>query len=257
MKSLIALALLVPAMAFAASPFEGTWKIKLESMQFSGSPDKYEISNGSYTCSSCAPSFTVKADGTEQPTPVHAVRDHLAVKVVSPMVVELIAKAGGKVTSTDTLTVSADGAKLTDKNVDYTGPKPVTSVATEKRVAPAPKGAHAISGSWMTDAIPEVSEAGRIVVVQSTPNGLKYTANGRISDVKFDGKEYAVQNDPTHALVTMKQISDRQLEERQKREGKIYDIVMWTVAADGKSMTIVDEDPVHGTKVSFVVEKQP
>lgn len=257
MKSLISLALLMPAVTFAATSFDGTWRLKLESMQFSGAPDKYEISNGNYTCGSCAPAFTVKADGADQATPVHTGRDHLAVTVVSATVVELSNKVGGKVTATDTVTVSADGSKLTVKSVDYTGPKPVTFVATEKRVAPAPKGAHAISGSWMTDSVPEVSEAGRVMVVQSTPNGLKYTQNGRTTDVKFDGKEYAVQNDPSHALVTMKKIGERQIEERRKTEGKIYDVVMWTMAADGKSIAMVDEDPVHGTKVSFVMEKQP
>lgn len=257
MKSIFSLALLMPAVAFAASPFDGTWRLKLESMQFSGAPEKYEISNGNYTCSSCAPAFTVKADGTDQATPVHTSRDHLAVKIVSPTVVELTDKVGGKVTTSETMTVSADGAKLTDKSIDYTGLEPVTFVTTEKRVAPAPKGAHAISGSWMTDAVPEISEAGRLAVMQSTPNGLKYTANGRTTDAKFDGKEYPVQNDPSHTLVTLKKIGDRQIEERRKSEGKIYDIVMWTVAADGKSVTVVDEDPVHGTKVSFVMDKQP
>jgi hypothetical protein len=28
------------------------------------------------------------------------------------------------------------------------------------------------------------------------------------------------------------------------------------VSADGKTMTVVDEDPVHGTKVSMTLDKQ-
>jgi hypothetical protein len=31
---------------------------------------------------------------------------------------------------------------------------------------------------------------------------------------------------------------------------------MQTVSADGKTMTVVDEDPVHGTKFSFTADKQ-
>ena len=257
MKSIIALALLVPAVAFAASPFDGTWKLNLGSMKFSGAPDKWEIANGKYTCSSCAPSFTVTADGSDQVTPVHTGRDHIVVKVVSPTVVEVTNKAGGKATGIDTMTVSADGNTLTDKFTDYTAAKPVTFVSTEKRVAPAAKGAHAVSGSWMTDAVPEMTEAARIVVVTASADGMKYSSNGRTLDAKFDGKEYAVQNDPSKSLVTMKRISDRQVEERQKREGKIYDILVWTVSADGKSIAVTDEDPVHGTKSSYVLDKQP
>jgi hypothetical protein len=32
---------------------------------------------------------------------------------------------------------------------------------------------------------------------------------------------------------------------------------LWTVSADGKTITNVDEDPRHGTKTSVVFDKQP
>ena len=84
-RSMAALLSIVPAIAFATTPFDGTWKMKLDSMQSSGKPtEDVALINGSYTCKSCVPPFTVKADGKDQPTPVHNTRDHLAVKVVSP-----------------------------------------------------------------------------------------------------------------------------------------------------------------------------
>jgi len=86
---------------------------------------------------------------------------------------------------------------------------------------------------------------------------LKMTWYGRVTDAKFDGKEYATQDDPDHTLVTLKKLSDRQFEERDKREGQIFDIVMWTVSADGKTITSVDEDPRHGTKSSMTCDNQP
>jgi hypothetical protein len=256
MKKMTLLTLLIPASALAASPFDGTWKVDLDSIQVSGKANVEEIKDGMYTCSSCVPSFTVKADGRDQPTPVHNTRDHIAVKVVSPTTVEYTEKKDGKITSVSRLTVSGDGNEITQVFTGYTTDKPFKGKFTEKRVKPAAAGAHAVSGAWMQDTMPEISEAAKLIVLQSTDNGLKMTWYGRVTDAKFDGKEYATQNDPDHTLVTLKKLGDRQFEERDKREGEIFDIVMWTVSADGKKITSVDEDPRHGTKTTMAYDKQ-
>jgi hypothetical protein len=248
---------LVPAIAFATTPFDGTWKIKLESLQVSGKPTEEVIMNGSYTCKSCVPQFTVKADGKEQPTPVHNTRDHLIVKVVNPTTVEYTQIAHGKVIVINTDTVSADGNTLTGTFTDYSGEKPFKGTATSKRVGPAPPGAHAVSGAWMLVSYPEISEAARIFVIESSENGLKWTWNGQVTDAKFDGKQYAIANDPSKTLVALKKINDRQFEERGTSEGTLQYVATWTVSADGKTITQVSEDPVHGTKQSFAMEKQP
>ena len=39
--------------------------------------------------------------------------------------------------------------------------------------------------------------------------------------------------------------------------GKLTDVTTWTVSADGKSLTSVDSDKLHGTKTPAVLEKQP
>jgi hypothetical protein len=257
MKKITLVLILIPASAIAATAFDGTWKADLNSIQISGKPNVEEIKDGKYTCSSCVPSFTVKADGTDQPTPVHNTRDHIAIKIMSPTSVEYTEKKGGKVTSITQSTVSADGNKITGVFTTYTSNPPVKGTFTEKRVEPAVAGAHAVSGAWSQDAVPEISEAARIVVLQSTDGGLKMTWNGRVTDAKFDGKEYATQNDPERTLVTLKRIGDLQFEERDKREGQIFDIVTWTVAADGKTITAVDDDPRHGTKTSIIYDRQP
>jgi hypothetical protein len=256
MKKMTVLLLLIPASALASTPFDGTWKVNLDSIQVTGKPNVEEIKDGMYTCSSCVPSFTVKADGTDQQTPVHNQRDHIAIKVVSPTTVEYTEKKDGKITGVSRLTVSSDGNKITQVFTSYSTDKPLTGKVTEKRVGPAAAGAHAVSGAWLQDTMPEFSEAAKLIVLQSTDNGLKITWYGRVTDAKFDGKEYATQNDPEHTRVTLKKVSDRQFEERDRREGQIFDIVMWTVSPDGKTITSVDEDPRHGTKTSMTFDKQ-
>jgi hypothetical protein len=226
-------------------------------MQFSGKPAEQVIMNGSYTCKTCVPPFTIKADGTDQPTPVHNTRDHMSVKIISPTKVEYTQKVGGKVIGTGTDTVSADGNRLTSTFKDFSGDKPIEGKSTAKRVGPAPPGAHAVSGAWMQDSVPEFTEAARIIVVESKENGMKWTWNGLVTDAKFDGKQYAVKNDPAKTLVALKKVNDRQFEERGTSEGKLQYVAVWTVSADGRTITQVSEDLPHGTKFSGVWEKQP
>src|SRR5208282_6430898 len=76
MKRLIVLAMLLPAIALAKSPFDGTWMTKVDSIKISGKPDVYELNNGMYDCSSCVPAYKIKADGSEQPVAGHDYVDH-------------------------------------------------------------------------------------------------------------------------------------------------------------------------------------
>jgi hypothetical protein len=257
MNKSIALALLIPTIAIAKTPFDGTWKTRLDSMQFSGKPEVYEISNGMYDCKSCIPPFKIKADGTDQPVPEHAYLDHESVKVAGPTSIEITDKKAGKIMSTQTLTLSADGSKLTGKFTSYSGEKPFSGGFTEKRVAPAAPGAHPISGSWMQDSMADMSDVAQTVTLQSTPNGLKMMWNGLTTDAKFDGKEYPTVGDPGKTMVALKRISDTQIEETDRRLGKVFDIIVWTAAADGKTIKVVDTDPEHGTKTTYIVDKQP
>ena len=257
MKRLIALALLVPSIVIAKSPFDGVWKTRLDSIQVTGKPDVFEIGNGMYDCKSCAPPYKIKADGTDQPVPEHDYLDHESVKVLGPSSVEFTDKKAGKVMSKATLTVSADGSKLVGKFTSYVGEKPFEGGGTEKRVGPAAPGAHAISGSWQQDSVSSMSDVASTFTMQSTPNGLKTMWNGQSTDAKFDGKGYETVGDPGKTMVALKKISDNQIEETDRRRGKVTDITVWTVAADGKTITFVDTDPLHGTKTTSVADKQP
>jgi len=74
---------------------------------------------------------------------------------------------------------------------------------------------------------------------------------------KFDGKEYLTVGDPGKTMVAFKKISATQIEETDRRSGKVFDVIIWTVAADGKTINVVDTDPVHQTKTSSILDKQP
>jgi hypothetical protein len=257
MKMVWSLLLLVPAVSLAQGPFDGTWKTRVESMKSSGKPDTFDLTQGLYHCASCVPDVKVKANGTDQSVSGHDYYDSVAVRVVSPTALEIINKQAGKTVLTVSYSVSDGGAILTGKFTDYTGAQPVSGSFTEKRVGPAPAGAHATSGAWQTDKLTDMADAGRSMTYAMSADSLKMNYNGESYDAKFDGKDYPVVGDPGKTVVTIKRVGSDTIEETDKRDGKVTDIVRSTVSADGKTLHVVDTDPVHETRTEFVADKVP
>jgi hypothetical protein len=256
-KLLLAVVLLASATLFAQSPFDGTWMTNLDTAKFPTKPDQYSLNSNTYECLTCVPKVSVQADGSDQKVTGHPYYDTIAVHVVNASSVEIIEKKGGKVMYSDTATVSADGNTLNDKFTDTTGTQPVTGEVTSKRVSPGPAGSHAMSGSWRTEKVNTISDNGLTVTYQGTADGLKMSdQNGNSYDAKFDGKDYPIQGDPGHTMVTLKRIGDSTIEETDKRDGKIVGVYRMTVSSDGKSIHAEYHDKQHGTTTSFTMEKQ-
>lgn len=256
MKTLTALALLLPSMAFAGTSFDGVWVARPGSMQVTGKPDTFSLVGGMYECASCVPTYKIKADGTDQPVAANGYRDHVAVTVVSPTSVSMTARKGDKLIFEGTMTVSADGSKLTGTFKNYIGSEVASGEYTEKRVGAPVAGAHAISGSWMQDSASNMSESLSTVTLQSTPNGMKFTWNGQWYDAKYDGKEVPQVGDPGQTMVSLKKSSDTQIEETDRREGKVTDVITYTLAADGKSIAVVDKDLAHEATMTYVYDRK-
>ncbi len=255
-KLLLSLLLLASATLFAQSPFDGTWTMKLDTAKLPTKPDKYTVTNNKYECLTCVPKVEVKADGSDQKVTGHPYYDTIAVHVVNASSVEVIRKKDGKVVSTDTHTVSTDGKTLNDKFTDDTGTQPVTGEVISARISSGPPGSHAISGSWREEKL-DMSSNGLTVRYEGTADGLKMSdLNGNSYDAKFDGKEYPIQGDPGHTMITLKRIGNDTIEETDKRDGKIVGIYRMTVSADGKSIQAEYKDKLHGTTTSFTLEKK-
>jgi hypothetical protein len=137
MKKLLFLAPL-GAMMFAAgasyaqSPFDGTWKIDMSKVDFSKKPDVFLLKDGMYSCKTCTPPYTVKADGSDQPVSGHPYFDSVAIQVVNDHEIKETDKKGGKTVATSQVTVSADGktamVEFSDSS-DTNGGAPVTGKA--------------------------------------------------------------------------------------------------------------------------------
>jgi hypothetical protein len=256
-KFLLALVLLASATLFAQTPFDGTWMAKLDTAKLPTKPDKYTVSNNKYECLTCVPKVEVKADGTDQKVTGHPYFDTIAVHVVDASSVEIIEKKDGKVMYSDKSTVSSDGKTLSDKFTDTTGTQPVTGEAISTRVSAGPAGSHALSGAWRIEKYNTISNNGLTVKYQGTADGLKMSdLNGNSYDAKFDGKNYPINGDPGHTMVTLKRIGNDTIEETDKRDGKVVGVSRMTVSSDGKSIHVDYSDKQHGTTMAYTMEKQ-
>ncbi|HEY0767438.1 MAG TPA: hypothetical protein VGD47_05745 [Steroidobacteraceae bacterium] len=256
MRILISALLLVPAAALASSAFDGTWKGRVGSAKLTGKPDVFQVADGTYSCSSCNPQIKVKADGTDQKVTGHDYYDSVAVKIVDATTVERTNKLAGKVTGKGTFKVSADGSTLSEKFTDYTGAKPAIAAFTEKRVGAAPAGAHAASGSWQQEGMSEGNDAWTTVTYEMKGDHFSMHANGQSYEAKFDGKEYPITGDPGKTVVSLKRVDDNTVVETDRRAGKITDEIRLAAAKDGKTVDVTDKDPVHGTTITYTLEKQ-
>jgi hypothetical protein len=255
MRIVLSALLLVPAVALASSAFDGTWKTRTDSMKTAGKPDVYVIADGTYTCSSCDPEIKIKADGADHKVTGHDY-DSKAVKLVDPNTVEITNKLAGKVITTVTVAVSADGSTLTGKFTDYSGAKPASGAFTEKRVGAAAAGAHAMSGSWQGGQLSEANDALRTVSYEMKGDHFVMHWNGQSYDAKFDGKEYPVTGDPTQTVVTLKRVDDNTVEETDHRRGKVTDEIRLAASKDGKTVDVTDKDMLRGQTTTYTLEKQ-
>jgi len=256
-KLVLSLVLLASATLFAQTPFDGTWTMKLDTAKLPTKPDRFSLTNNKYECLTCVPKVEVKADGSDQKVTGHPYYDTVAVNVVNASSIEVISKKDGKVVYTDTHTVSADGKTQSDRFTDNTGTQPVTGEVISTRVSSGPAGSHAISGSWRQEKVENMSSNGLTINYQGTADGLKMSdMNGNSYDAKFDGKDYPIQGDPGHTMISLKRIGNDTIEETDKRDGKIVGIYRMTVSADGKSIQAEYKDKLHGTTTSFTMEKK-
>lgn len=259
MKIWFAVLLLLPSMAIAQTPFDGTWVAKLDSVQLPQKPEVYSLQNGIYECESCVPKIKVKAEGEDHHVAGSPYFSTVAVRVMGSNGLQITEKKGDQVVYTETDTVSPDGNTLTQKIVDTSAPngEAVTGEEIFKRVSEGPTGASPISGSWQATALKSMSENGITVTYQSTADGLKAsTPGGEGYFAKFDGREYPVTGAPAHNMVSLKRVKANTIIETDRLAGRAHYILRMTVLPDGKTMRVTETDMERGTTTVYLMEKK-
>jgi|SRR6185369_11128630 hypothetical protein len=258
MKKWLLFSFLVPVFMWAQSPFDGTWKVNPDNAQFGGKPEVRVLQNGMYSCKSCVPQYSVKADGTDQKVTGNPYLDTMNIKVVDDKKIERTWKKDGKVKGTETDTVSDDGNLLTADTDDMSAPngKEVKSKVTMERVAKGPAGSHAASGTWKPKQVGGVTDEGLMFTYKSEGDTLKMsTPTGQSYTAKLDDKDVPFEGDPGVSTIAVKRINDNTIQETAKRNGKVLSITKLT--SEGNTLKIDSQDKLHGTTVQLTATKQP
>lgn len=253
-KLLFALVLLAPAVLFAQSAFNGTWRFSPQSAQFSGKPMTLSLQSGMYRCDSCVPKIEVTADDKDHDRSGSPYFDMVSVRAIDDHTIEVITKKGGKVVGTTKDTASPDGKTLTSEwSFVAENGQEGHGVTISTRVAAAPEGANQASGSWQPVKMDTASESVLTVTFKATDDGLSMSdLTGDSYTAKFDGKDYPYEGDPGTTSVSLKRINATTIEETDKRAGKVISISRMTVSA----MTVENTDVLHGTTSKFEGKKQ-
>ena len=257
MRNLVALLLFAPSFLFAQSRFDGTWKMKMDTLRFSGTPEEYLFDKEMYHCLSCVPKVDVKTDGTDQKVAGYANYDTLAVRILDSNSVEFSMKKEGKPTFVCTETVSPDGQKMTEKFTNTMEAETVTGKAGFTRVGKGPVGAHALSGEWQMDTVKNATHAGTLTIIQTTADGMRFSDGSQSYETKFEGTDRPASGDSAPSTASLKRIDDYTIEETSKQDGKVVGVKRITISKEGKSMTVETADKKRGTTMTYIAEKQP
>ena len=253
------LSLLMSVLAMAQSAFDGTWKGDISKSQMPQKPDVYLLQNGMYHCKTCVPPIDIKADGQDQKVSGHPYYDTVSIKVVDDRTVEETDKKNGKTVITSKTIVATDGttAKFEFSDGSATNGDPVTGSGEMTRVAKGPAGSHAASGSWRASKMDTLSENGLTITYKVEGGSLSMTTpTGQSYAAKLDGTDAPYKGDPGTTSVSVKSMGKNTIDETDKRDGKVISVTRMTVAADGKTMTFVVDDKLHGSTSRYVAVKQ-
>jgi hypothetical protein len=251
--------LLLPAVTLAQSALVGTWKADISDYKPPTKPNQYLLSHGVYHCKTCAPPYAVKADGQDHAVTGHPYYDSVAITVVDANTISEIDKKGGKTVTTGTMTISSDGKSMQFEFSDSSNSNgaPIVGKGTATRLAKGPASSHAVSGSWRTTKITNLSDNGLITTYALSGTTLKMTdPTGQSYSAPVDGTDSPFMGDPGQTSVSIKRIDDNTVDEIDRRDGKVIGSAHISVSADGKTMTVKFKDDVRGTSGTYTATKQ-
>lgn len=235
---LVGFVLTLSCALYADDPFVGKWKVDPSRSDIAGSvdsvtavgPNTWKFAFGNF-------SWTVKADGSQQPTPFGTT----AMKVVSPTTWQFTNTTNGKPSGAETWVLASDGKSMTRT---FTSPgkngEPISGEVQLKRIS----GTSGFEGTWESTAV-EMT----FTEVDLSPNGddgisLLLPEDGTKYSLKFDGKEYPEEGPriPPGLTVSARRTGERTVAVTTRLNGKILETEEWEVSPDGKTYTYTEHD---------------
>ena len=236
-----------------AGSINGTWRVDLGSASFENDTDRLLLQDGTFTCESCNPPYSVVADGewhdVDQPA-----SDSEMVEVVDERTVRSASRLNGKDMSNSTTTVSEDGQTMVVEFTGLGGDVPVTGTINFTRVGEAPEGAHAMSGEWEIAEVEEVSEEGLTITFNVEGDQFTSSGNGQTYTATLGGEAVHDGGDVPGAMVAVERLGETGYRQTFSIDGETTAVVEMTVGEDG-TLSVVSTDPRDGSVVRWSATK--
>lgn len=248
-----------PGTSFAQSPFEGTWKLDVSSIQQpeNRKPEVLLLEGGVYECKSCP--WKGNADGTDQPVIGVPTFNSAAINVRDDHTIDLTFKKDGKVVMTNHMVVSNDGQLDEDtvEMIDKNGGSPRILKYVAKRISKGPAGSHLISGTWAPSKLEGMSDNMTTWTYRFNGDELtETTAGGESFTARLNGPEAPMKNNPEVTTVSVKMLDDRTLQETDMRDGKAVTVYTLILSDDHKTAKSKIEDKTDNTTIEATAVKQ-
>jgi hypothetical protein len=242
------------AVATADLPYAGKWKMNPAKSDFGETTVTYEpLPSGEMQATATGQSYKFKMDGKDYPAWFGS---DAAWKSLSPTSWQTTWKLKGKVLTTDTLTLSADGKTLT---VNSKGTKPNGETIDDTVVSERVAGGPGLAGKWKTKNMKSASPS----VLEFAPSGagglaFKIVDMGLSCDANLDGKDHPCSG-PTLGpgwTVAFANQGARGVDMTVKNNGKLLFKMSYTVSADGKTLTENGTTTGTNEKTKVVYDRQ-
>lgn len=258
--ALLASALLSATPAVAQSPFNGTWKGDPKSSALDAKPDEYLLKGDTYSCKSCIPAYSTKADGAFHAVADRPYWDEIAIKAVDPRTVTFQFRKDGKIIGENKRVVSADGKSVAVSmfNTNNAAGTRIEQSNVQRRVGAPIAGAHLMSGAWKTDTkTTNVTDNALLLTLKVEGDKLHLSSPmGETLDATFGGDYAPNVGDPGKTMTKAALLAPNKLELTDMRDGKVIATTIYTVAPDGRTLDAVWSDPRDGSKGSYKATKQ-
>ena len=253
--ALVLLLVLVGVITAAENPFPGTWKLNLSKSKVTGDTMTFEkTASGAIRYTASGVSYTFKVDGTEYKGAF--ADDLVAWKQIDDHTWEDTFKRRGRLESTETTKLSADGKTMTvvSRGTKTNGEKWEATTVYERLT-----GDKGLIGKWRDkEAKMNVGSPSILVIKASGADGLMFTIGSTSGDLKFDGKDYPIMGAgvATGTTLALKRTGPRSLDVVTKSGGKPYSRETYTVSQDGSIMTVKGSSVAVNEPYTVIYERQ-
>jgi len=221
------------ALQAADNPFVGDWKLNPSRSQLTDEMKVASVGGNKYTFDFGGGAETIVVDGTDQSSGFGST---LSVTVEGPDSWKVVRKKEGRVLLSAIWKLSSDSNTLED---DFTffpsNGSPTTIDYIYKRTA----GGTGFAGTWLSkEATMASGYSVQVRPYEGDGLSFKYSSNGIIQNVKFDGGDYSMVAPIEGYTSSARRVNERTLEITYKVKGKVGDTQTMELSSDLKTLTM-------------------